>query len=118
MTLRQLGTSFPILRRFPAPGRLLAVAVLLLWAGAAGSAAAQENAARILLDYTPMTQPVSTFVRLRETGDASIVRYNRYQLVVTRIDPGLLSADRAGELLKSTGNPPLNLKTAVARAHR
>ena len=59
----------------------------------------QATPGMISLDFTPMTDPISTFVSIRPDNQAKMVRYSRSLLVIKGSGEGILSRQDAAALL-------------------
>jgi hypothetical protein len=93
------------------PGQVWLTLLLLVISGWCGSdnhapgnshteknATAQATSATISLDFTPMTDPTSTFVSITTDNKAKAVRYSRSLLVVKSLAEGTLSRQDAASL--------------------
>ena len=59
----------------------------------------QATPGTISLDFTPMTEPTSTFVSIRPDNEAKVARYSRSLLVVKGLGNGTISRQEASTLL-------------------
>lgn len=59
----------------------------------------QATPGTISLDFTPMTDPTSTFVSIQPDNQAKVVRYSRSLLVIKGLGNGTLSRQDASSLL-------------------
>lgn len=66
---------------------------------------AQAIPERISLDFTPMTDPTSTFIVIKPDNQAKVVRYSRSLLVVNSLAEGLLPRPEMSNLLDKTRAP-------------
>lgn len=69
----------------------------------AGDSTRQEaTPAKISLDFTPMTDPVSTFVSIKPDNQADVVRYSRSLLIIKSASRGVLSPQDVSKLTDKT----------------
>lgn len=67
--------------------------------GESESTVKQATPTTISLDFTPMTDPISTFVTITPDNQSKVVRYSRSLLVVKNLGEGVLSRQDASTLL-------------------
>ena len=75
------------------------------------SAVKQAASATMTLDFTPMTDPTSTFVSINPDNKAKVVRYSRSLLVVKSLAEGTLAPPDASKLVDKAR--ALTLTTAI-----